>query len=442
MADAGSVHPVPIVAGALSALFAGVGQLYAGQRRRGIAYLLTEAAFIFVLFTLLWGPLRGLITLMPQGRFTDSRHILIVGILAGFVVVAYALFHVANIADAVRTASRAQAASQAARRPGAISLSASAVRRHAGVLGGTPLTPYLYIAPSLISAFFIIIVPLVFGVSLAFTNYNLYHCPPAGRFDWIGLTNFAKLLKPGSTWRSQLDMVMTWNVTYAVLGTVLAFAAGMGLALALQTHGLRFRRIFRMILMLPWAVPATVSIMVFLGLFNTSFGPINVLLRSSGMRAIPWFQDRLWARASVLMTHVWISTPFNMSIISAALQSIPEEVYEAARVDGASRWQVFSRMTFPLLMLVVSPIALLTLAGNFNNFGIIYLLTGGGPAVAGSKGAGATDILMTWVYNLGFQQLQWSTASALAVLVFIFVVIFSMINFRLSGVLSQLKQEE
>jgi len=103
---------------------------------------------------------------------------------------------------------------------------------------------------------------------------------------------------------------------------------------------------------------------------------------------------------------------------------------------------VFSKMTFPLLMSVVSPIALLTLAGNFNNFGIIYLLTGGGPAVAGSKGAGATDILMTWVYNLGFQQLQWSTASALAVLVFIFVVVFSMINFRLSGVLSQLKQEE
>jgi len=353
-------------------------------------------------------------------------------------VIAYAWFHVANITDAVRSASRAHAA----RRPGAPAPSASTVRKQAGVLGGTALTPYLYIAPSLISAFFVIIVPLVFGISLAFTNYNLYHCPPAGRFDWVGLTNFAKLLKPGSTWRSQLDMVLIWNVTYAVLGTVLAFAAGMGLALALQTHGLRFRRVFRMILMLPWAVPATVSIMVFLGLFNTSFGPINVLLRSLGLHGVPWFQQRFWARASVLIAHVWISTPFNMSIISAALQSIPEEVYEAALVDGASRGHVFSRITFPLLMSVVSPIALLTLAGNFNNFGIIYLLTGGGPAVAGSKGAGATDILMTWVYNLGFQQLQWSTASALAVLVFIFVVIFSMINFRLSGVLSQLKREE
>ena len=438
MADAGSVHPVPVVAGALSALLAGTGQLYAGQRKRGIAYLATEAAFVLALFTVLRGPLRGLITLMPTGRFVDSRHILIVGILAGFVVLAYACFHVANIADAVRTASRVQAV----RRPGAIVQSASTIRRQAGVLGGANLAPYLYIAPSLVSAFFIIIVPLVFGISLAFTNYNLYHCPPAGRFDWVGLANFAKLLRPGSTWRGQLDMVLAWKVTYAALGTVLAFAAGMGLALALQTHGLKFRRVFRMILMLPWAVPATVSIMVFLGLFNTSFGPINVLLRSLGHRGVPWFQDRFWARASVLMTHVWISTPFNMSIVSAALQSIPEEVYEAARVDGASRWQVFSKMTFPLLMSVVSPIALLTLAGNFNNFGIIYLLTGGGPAVAGSKGAGATDILMTWVYNLGFQQLQWSTASALAVLVFIFVVIFSMINFRLSGVLSQLKQEE
>ena len=438
MTYTGSVHPIPAVAGALSALFAGTGQLYAGHRRRGFIYLLTEAAFISILFTVLRGPLLGLVTLMPQGRFVDSRHILIIGILAGFVVIAYAWFHVANITDAVRSASRAHAA----RRPGAPAPSASTVRKQAGVLGGTALTPYLYIAPSLISAFFVIIVPLVFGISLAFTNYNLYHCPPAGRFDWVGLANFVKLLKPGSTWRGQLDMVLAWNVTYAALGTVLAFAAGMGLALALQTHGLRFRRVFRMILMLPWAVPATVSIMVFLGLFNTSFGPINALLRSMGLRGVPWFQQRFWARASVLMTHVWISTPFNMSIISAALQSIPEEVYEAALVDGASRGQVFTRITFPLLMSVVSPIALLTLAGNFNNFGIIYLLTGGGPAVAGSRGAGATDILMTWVYNLGFQQLQWSTASALAVLVFIFVVVFSMINFRLSGVLSQLRQEE
>lgn len=115
MTDTGSVHPVPAVAGALSAFFAGTGQLYAGQRRRGIIYLLTEAAFILTLFTVLRGPLRGLVTLMPQGRFVDSRHILIVGILAGFVVIAYAWFHVANITDAVRTASRAHAA----RRPGA-----------------------------------------------------------------------------------------------------------------------------------------------------------------------------------------------------------------------------------------------------------------------------------------------------------------------------------
>ena len=160
MTDTGSVHPVPAVAGALSAFFAGTGQLYAGQRRRGIIYLLTEAAFILTLFTVLRGPLRGLVTLMPQGRFVDSRHILIIGILAGFVVIAYAWFHVANITDAVRSASRAHAA----RRPGAPAPSASTVRKQAGVLGGTALTPYLYIAPSLISAFFVIIVPLVFGI--------------------------------------------------------------------------------------------------------------------------------------------------------------------------------------------------------------------------------------------------------------------------------------
>jgi len=300
----------------------------------------------------------------------------------------------------------------------------------------------LYIAPSLLVAFFVIVIPLAFGIALAFTNYNLYHCPPAGRFDWIGLENFRRLLKPGSLWKDQLDMVLVWNIVYALLGTVLAFLCGLALSLMLENRHIRFKGAFRTILMLPWAVPATVSIMVFFGLFNTTFGPINEILKNIGLKAVPWFQDRTWARVSVVLTHVWISTPFNLSVISAALQSIPEEIYEAATVDGASPWQSFSKITFPLLMSVVAPILVLTLAGNFNNFGIIYLLTGGGPAVAGSKGAGATDILMTWVYDLGFQQLQWSIASALAVLVFIFVVVFSLINFRLSGVLRQLREEE
>lgn len=427
-------NPKPHVAGVLSSLLAGAGQVYNGQRRKGIAYMAVEAAFLLLLFTVLRDPLYGLVTLDPVGRFVDSRHILLAGIIAAFIVATYIWFHVANIVDAVRSTLSARKRHELREEMQRISPEYELDARRAA--------PYFYIAPSLLVAFFVIVIPLAFGIALAFTNYNLYHCPPAGRFDWVGIDNFRKLLKPGSLWKDQLTMVLGWNIAYAILGTVLAFVCGLALALILQNRRIRFKGVFRAILMLPWAVPATVSIMVFFGLFNTTFGPVNEILKSIGLKAVPWFQDRSWARVSVLLTHVWISTPFNLSVISAALQSIPEEVYEAATVDGASPWQSFARITFPLLMSVVAPILVLTLAGNFNNFGIIYLLTSGGPAVAGSKGAGATDILMTWVYDLGFQQLQWSTASALAVLVFIFVVVFSLINFRISGVLRQLKEEE
>ncbi|MGI6132067.1 MAG: carbohydrate ABC transporter permease [Bacillota bacterium] len=427
-------NPKPQVAGVLSALLAGAGQIYNGQRKKGITYAAVEAVFLVLLQTALRDPLYGLVTLDPVGRFVDSRHILLAGIIASFVVAIYVWFHIANIVDAASTAS-------SIRSRHALPEDVRRIRTEDWAPMRTAV-PYIYIAPSILVAFFVIVIPLAFGIVLAFTNYSLYHCPPAGRFDWVGLTNFKKLLKPGSLWQGQLTMVLGWNIAYALLGTGLAFASGLGLALILQNRHIRFRGAFRAILMLPWAVPATVSIMVFFGLFNTTFGPVNEILRSMGLRAVPWFQHRTWARVSVLLTHVWISTPFNLSVISAALQSIPDEVYEAATVDGASPRQSFARITFPLLMSVVAPILVLSLAGNFNNFGIIYLLTGGGPAVAGSRGAGATDILMTWVYDLGFRQLQWSTASALAVLVFIFVVIFSLINFKLSGVLSQLKTEE
>ena len=144
----------------------------------------------------------------------------------------------------------------------------------------------------------------------------------------------------------------------------------------------------------------------------------------------------------MVLTYVWLAFPFNMVVISAALQSIPSELYEAAKVDGASRWDCFVTITFPLLMSVIAPIMILVFAGNFNNFGLIYLLTGGGPAIAGSKGAGSTDILMTWIYNLAFQQLQWAYASALAIIVFIIVVALSIINFKISGVFKQLTKEE
>jgi arabinogalactan oligomer/maltooligosaccharide transport system permease protein len=244
-----TANPHPQVAGILSALLAGAGQAYNGQRTKGIAYMAVEAVFLVLLFTVLRDPLYGLVTLNPVGRFVDSRHILLAGIIAAFVVAIYAWFHIANIVDAVRTAS-------SIRKRHALPDDMQRIHPEYRTPAGT-IAPYLYIAPSLLVAFFVIVIPLAFGIALAFTNYNLYHCPPAGRFDWIGLENFRRLLKPGSLWKDQLDMVLVWNIVYALLGTVLAFLCGLALSLMLENRHIRFKGAFRTILMLPWAVPAT-----------------------------------------------------------------------------------------------------------------------------------------------------------------------------------------
>lgn len=414
----------PFVAGLLSVPMAGLGQMVFGRGTRGALFALIEVLFCVLYFRVLALPLARLGTLGTRPGVDDSRQILLAGILAAMVALMYGSFHVYNVLDAARGARGQRQASRRVR-----------LRSFGAV------SPYLYTAPAFAGATLVILVPLVFGICLAFTNYNLYHSPPANLFSWVGFENFKRILSPLSPWRAEFLRVFVWNITWAVLGTTLAFGVGLGIALALLNPGVRWRSLFRAILMLPWAIPATVSIMTFSGLFNTTFGPVNQILKSIGLRAIPWFQDPFWAKIAVLLTYVWVGFPFNMAVSSAALQSIPTELYEAARVDGASAWDCFARITFPLLFRVVAPVLVLSFAGNFNNFSIIYLLTGGGPAVPSSRGSGATDILITWVYNLGFQQLQWSYASALAVIIFLIVVGMSMLNFRLSGAIMQLQGE-
>ena len=198
----GQSKPKPCRAGVLSALLAGAGQVYNGQRKKGVTYMAVEAAFLILLFTVLRDPLRA----GHLNRWGNSsiRGTYFAGIIAAFVVAAYAWFHIANIVDAARSASSIRAFHALPEDARRISPEYWAPARTLG--------PYIYIAPSILAAFFVIVIPLAFGILLAFTNYNLYHCPPAGRFDWVGLANFLKLLKPGSSWQNQLTMVLGWNI--------------------------------------------------------------------------------------------------------------------------------------------------------------------------------------------------------------------------------------
>jgi ABC-type sugar transport system permease subunit len=170
-------------------------------------------------------------------------------------------------------------------------------------------------------------------------------------------------------------------------------------------------------------------------MLNVDFGIVNRILQDLFATKIPWFHDPLWARVAVLLVNLWLGYAYMMIVCLGALQSIPQELYEAARVDGANRWQQFGKVTLPLLLISIAPLLIGSFAFNFNNFNVIFLLTGGGPPIPGAiTPAGATDILISYTYNLAFGAAgaRYGFAAAVSLIIFMIIGTISAINFRLT----------
>ena len=198
--------------------------------------------------------------------------------------------------------------------------------------------------------------------------------------------------------RGPLIRVFIWTVVFALLTVLTTFALGLLLALALNKP-IRGRRIYRSILVLPYAMPSVMSILIWGGMFNTEFGAINTLLGTD----IAWFSDPNFARIAVILVNLWLGFPYFYLISSGSLQAIPSELMEAAAIDGANPRQIFRKITLPLLLQILSPLLIASFAYNFNNFNLIYLLTGGGPRnELDGEIAGATDILISYTYKIAF----------------------------------------
>jgi arabinogalactan oligomer/maltooligosaccharide transport system permease protein len=212
------------------------------------------------------------------------------------------------------------------------------------------------------------------------------------------------------------------------------FALGLFLALALNKP-IRGRRVYRSILILPYAMPSIMSILIWGGMFNTEFGAINNLLGTE----IAWFQSPTFAKFAIILVNLWLGFPYFYLISSGALQAIPSELLEAASIDGANPRQAFRQITMPLLLQILSPLLIASFAFNFNNFNLIYLLTGGGPrANLDGELAGATDILISFTYKIAFgnaSDLDYGLASAISLVIFILVASISLYGIRKSKVL-------
>ncbi|GMU51217.1 MAG: hypothetical protein AMXMBFR33_03630 [Candidatus Xenobia bacterium] len=285
------------------------------------------------------------------------------------------------------------------------------------------LLPYAYIAPALLLMSLLSLLPNLYSVYLAFTNFSLYHYSD---FRFVGLRNFMTILT-GDEIR-EFARVLSWTLAWAGGSVILSLGLGLFLAMGLNKPEIRFRNLYRTLFIVPWAIPAFISVLMWQGLLNSNEGAINVLL---GLH-IRWLDDPFWARISVLVVNVWLGFPFMMTVCLGALQSIPRELYESASVDGAPAPRQFFQITLPMLRSALLPVLISSFAFNFNQFTAIYLLTNGGPAVSGST-AGATDILITYSYKLAFGLFQYGMACAYAIIIFLIVAGLSAVNFRLTG---------
>ncbi|MBM0228519.1 MULTISPECIES: ABC transporter permease subunit [Micromonospora] len=250
----------------------------------------------------------------------------------------------------------------------------------------------------------------------------------------VGLRNFNRVLTDPNI-SGPFFGTLVWNFAFAIGSTGLTFLLGMAIALALHSPRMKGTNLYRVLLILPYAMPSFAMLLVWRDMFNTDFGLVNNLF---GL-GVDWFGETWSARAAVLLVQLWLGYPYMFLVATGALQAIPRELTEATSVDGASPWQTFRAVTLPLLLVALSPLLIASFAYNFNNFNAIYLTTEGGPFPADNPTVGATDLLITYTYRLAFgaQGAQFGFAAAISIFIFAIVATVSAISFRRTR-----KQEE
>lgn len=254
-----------------------------------------------------------------------------------------------------------------------------------------------------------------------------------GFVETIQVANFKEFFTSPAL-RGPLIRIIGWNFGFAFFSLLLNFSLGLAIAIMFNHPQFPLKKLIRSLLILPYTVPALITILIWRGMLNPELGVIDRILEGWFGWAPPWFTDAGWAKVAILIVNLWLSYPYFMLITSGALQSIPEDIYSAAQVDGASPWQQFWNITLPLLLVSVGPLLVASFTFNFNNFNLIYLFNAGGPPIAGTPTpAGHTDILISYVYNLAFsgsRGVNYGFAAAITIIIFFIVGAITLFQFR------------
>ncbi|MBR2604668.1 MAG: ABC transporter permease subunit [Clostridia bacterium] len=437
----------------LSYVIMGFGNIARGQVLRGLLFLIFEIVFIgyMVLAGVYWMsmlPSLGLVG--PHKEYHElldtyvtvygdnSFKILLYGVLTMFFIVGFIFTWRLNIKqnkiaeEILRSGKKLKSGKQDLR-------SLVDDQFHKTLLA-LPLTGILIFT----------VMPLVFMILVAFTNYDGTHDGFSNNlFTWVGLENFNTMLHwsgGGSTnYAATFGEVLSWTLMWAFFATFTNYFLGMAVAMMINKKGIRLKKVWRTILVTTIAIPQFISLLYVSKMFAKN-GIINGILMDLGWitKALPFWEDPTWARITVIAINVWIGIPYLMLIATGILMNIPADLYESAKIDGASGWQQYSKITLPYMLFVTGPYLLTSFTGNINNFNVIFLLTGGAPTNINASGAagsvGYTDLLITWLFKITTgAESKYYLASVIGILVFVIMAIFTLVVY---GVLPSIKNEE
>ena len=436
-----------------SHVFMGLSHLFRGQIVRGIFYLLIEAVFIAYMAvfggnylamcfenligggnigrvetTDFWNEEEGIYDKLVGD---NSFLILLYGILTLFVIVFFVIFYINSTRE-------------------------SYVLEQYHIIGKKPqnfkkdVNDFLdnkfhitLLSLPMVGLFMFTVIPLVTMILIAFTNYDAAHEVPQHLFQWVGFDNFKALFQEDSKLGGTFWRVLSWTMIWAVLATFTSYIFGMLLAMLINRKGIKLKKLYRTLFVATIAVPQFVSLLIMSKMLDTGGGILG-----SGGGIITQIIEQLFdfhlkfgidintTRICIVIVNMWIGVPYSMLMCSGILMNIPSDLYESARIDGASPARCFFKITLPYMLFVTGPYLITQFIGNINNFNVIYLLSGGGPGdiMLYTDGAKGTDLLITWLYklSLGIDR-NYKLASVIGIIVFVISAVFSLVVYNKSS---------
>lgn len=422
----------------LSMFILGAGNIARKEFIKGILFFLSEIVFIFEIFasgcnslymlTSLGNNLTGEVfnektQVYEYVQGDNSMLILLYGVITVFVIMGFVIIWRANM----KSAYKAQLKNERNE------LIPTFKEEMSTYLDGCLHKTLLFFP--VMSLIIFTIMPLVYMAAMAFTSYDRDHQPPGNLFGWVGLTNFKQVLSFSGELGTTFWKVLIWTLIWAIFATFTNYILGIILALVINRKGTKLKSFWRFNFVLSIAVPQFVSLLIMSTMLQPE-GAVNVLLRNIGLIApgtsLPFLTDTTWARVSVIIVNIWVGIPFTLLTMTGILQNIPQELYEAAKVDGANTVVMFFQITLPYMLFVTAPSLISSFIANINNFNVIYLFTGGLPATLEyyKMSAGKTDLLVTWLFKLTIDNKDYNLGAVIAIVIFLVSSISALFVYR------------